>query len=89
MEKEKFTVSGEHELVLHGNEQDTSLYPDRMSPTVSIHANMMHVTIDAYNSTYMLGNIDVMGVFIQIIEMSGTLVYFKCIGPLKQQILEL
>jgi hypothetical protein len=40
---EKFDANGPHEkyksrLVLLGNEQDTSLYPDRSSPTVSVHA---------------------------------------------------
>jgi hypothetical protein len=88
---QKYDASGGHDkyksrLVSHGNEQDTSLYPDRSSPTVSVHAIMTCLAIAACNATYTMGKIDVKGAFIQT-EMSGTPVYIKCGGNLKKQIL--
>jgi hypothetical protein len=76
---QKFDASGEHDkyksrLVSHGNEQDTSLYPDRSSPTVSLHAIMTCLAIAACDSTYTMAKIDVKGAFIQT-EMRGTPVY--------------
>jgi hypothetical protein len=75
---QKFYVSGEHKkyksrLVLHGNSQDTSLYPDRSLPTVSMHMILMWLTLAACNSGYTLGKIDVKGAFIQT-KITGTLV---------------
>ncbi len=90
---QKFDASGGHDkyksrLVSHGNEQDTSLYPDRSSPTVSVHAIMTCLAIAACNPTYTMGKIDVKGAFIQT-EMGGTPVYIKCGGNLKKQILSI
>jgi NADH:ubiquinone oxidoreductase subunit F (NADH-binding) len=83
----KFIVNGEHDkykrqLVSHGNEQDSSLYPDRLSPMVSVHAIMTCLAIAACNKEYTLGKIYIKGAFIQM-EMSGTPVYIKCTGLLK------
>jgi hypothetical protein len=90
---QKFDASGEHDkyksrLVSHGNEQDTSMYPDRSSPTVSVHAIMTCLALAACNPTYTLAKIDVKGTFIQT-EMKGTPVYIRCTGGLKAQILQM
>jgi hypothetical protein len=88
---EKFTASGEPEkfksqLVSHGSEQDALLYPDRSSPTVSVHAIMTCLAIAACNRLYTLRKIDVKGAFIQT-EMSGPPVYVKCTGKVRKVIL--
>ena len=90
---EKFDASGQHEkyksrLVSHGNKQDTSLYPNRSSPTVSVHAILTCLTLAACNTAYTLAKIDVKGAFIQT-EMSGTPVYIKCTRQLRDLILDL
>jgi len=90
---EKFDASGQHEkyksrLVSHGNEQDQSLYPDRSSPTVSVHAILTCLALAACNTGYTLGKIDVKGAFIQT-EMSGTPVYIKCTRQLRDLIVDL
>jgi hypothetical protein len=90
---EKFDASGQHEkyksrLVSHGNEQDPSLYPDRSSPTVSVHAILTCLALAACNTGYTLGKIDVKGAFIQA-EMSGMPVYIKCTWQLRDLILDL
>jgi predicted small secreted protein len=90
---EKFDASGQHEkyksrLVLHRNEQGTSLYPDRLSPTVIVHAILMCLALATCNTAYTLGKIDVKGAFIQT-EMSGTPVYIKCTRQLRDFILDL
>jgi hypothetical protein len=90
---EKFDASGQHEkykswLVSHGNEQDASLYPDRSSPTVSVHAILTCLALAACNTEYTLGKIDVKGAFIQT-EMSGTPVYIKCTRQLRDLIVDL
>jgi hypothetical protein len=51
---QKFLANGEHDkyksrLVAHGNEQDTTLYSDRSSPTASIHLITTCLAIAAYN----------------------------------------
>lgn len=65
--------------MLHGNEQDVLLYPERSSPTVSVHVIMTCLAIAACNTLYTLGKTDVKGAFIQT-DMSGTPVYVKCTG---------
>jgi len=90
---EKFDASRQHEkyksrLVSHGNEQDTSLYPNWSSPTVSEHAILTCLTLAACNMAYTLAKIDMKGAFIQI-EMSGTPVYIKCMRQLRDLILDL
>jgi len=90
---EKFDASGQHEkhksrLVSHGNEQDTNLYPNRSSPTVSVHAILTCLALAACNTAYTLAKIDVKGAFIQT-EMSGTPVYIKCMRQLRDLILDL
>jgi hypothetical protein len=84
---EKFTVSVEHDkllsqLVLHGNEQDTLLYPVRSSPTIAFHTIMMALAIVARNVDCILGKLDIKGAFIQT-EMSDMPVYIRCTGQPK------
>jgi len=90
---EKFDASGQHKkyksrLVSHGNEQDTSMYPNWSSPTVSVHAILTCLTLAACNTAYTLAKIDVKVAFIQT-EMSGTPVYIKCTGQQRDLILDL
>jgi hypothetical protein len=75
-------------LVLHGNEQETSLYPDRLPPTVFVQAIITCLALEACNTAYMLGKINVKGAFIQT-EMSGRPVYIQCTRQLKDLILDL
>jgi len=89
---EKFLADGRHDkyisrLVAHGNEQDTTLYTDRSSPTASIHAIFSCLTVAACNPEYVVGKLDVKGTFIQT-EMSGTPVYIQCLGKLRDIILK-
>jgi hypothetical protein len=84
---EKFDASGRHEkyknrLVPHRNKQDTSLYPDRSLPTVSVHAILTFLALAACNTAYSLGKINVKRAFIQT-EMSSTPVYIKCTRQLR------
>ncbi len=84
---EKFDANGEHEkfksrLVSHGNEQDSNLYLERSSPTVSVHVIMTCLVAVACKDEYTLGKIDVKDAFIQM-EMSGMPMYIKYMGTLK------
>jgi hypothetical protein len=88
---EKFKADGSHDkyksrLVAHGNEQDDTLYPDRASPTAQLHSIMACLAIAACNEKCSVGKLDVKGAFIQT-EMTGTPVYIKCAGKLKNVIL--
>jgi hypothetical protein len=89
---EKFMADGQHNkfksrLVSHGNEQDSTLYPDRSSPTAAVHTIMTVLMVAACNSNYHIGKLDIKGAFIQT-EMRGTPVYIKCRGRLKDLALE-
>jgi hypothetical protein len=89
---EKFLANGEHDklkthIVAHGNEQDILLYPDHLSPTVSMQAIMACLAIAAYNNNLKLTKIDVKGTFIQT-EMNGRPVYIRCNKKLTQLITE-
>jgi hypothetical protein len=90
---EKFKADGSTDkfksrLVAHGNEQDASLYPDRSSPTAQMHAIMTCLTVAACNPQYKVAKLDVKGAFMQT-EMSGTPVYVKCMGRLRDKILKI
>jgi hypothetical protein len=89
---EKFKADGSTDkfksrLVAHGNEQDASMYPDRSSPTAQMHAIMTCLSVAACNPQYAVAKLDVKGAFIQT-EMSGTPVYVKCTGKLRDKILK-
>ncbi len=89
---EKFKADGSTDkfksrLVAHGNEQDATLYPDRSSPTAQMQSIMTCLTVAACNPQYEVAKIDVKGAFIQT-EMSGTSVYVKCVGKLRDKVLK-
>jgi hypothetical protein len=89
---EKFHADGTYNktksrLVAHGNEQDALMYPDRSSPTVSMHAIMTSLTVAANNRGMKLAKIDVKGAFIQT-EMRGSPVYIRCHKKLTELIVE-
>jgi hypothetical protein len=89
---EKFKADGttdkfKSRLVAHGNEQDANLYPDCSSPTAQMHSIMTCLTVAACNPQYAVAKLDVKGAFIQT-EMSGTPVYVKCTGKLRDKILK-
>jgi hypothetical protein len=88
---EKFTAGGKHDkfkswLVAHGNEQDSTIYTYRSSPTVVIQSLMTCLTLAACNNGCKMGKQDVKGAFIQT-EMSKIPVYVQCRGKLKDLIL--
>ena len=62
--------------MFNGNEQDPELFPDKSSPTATIHSLMTCLTIAAYNKVELIGKIDVKGTFIQT-EMEGPQVYIR------------
>jgi hypothetical protein len=74
-------------MVANGNKQDPSLYPDKSSPTVTVHSILSYLTMAAYNNSYKMANIDVKGAFIQT-EMEGPPVYIKCDKRLMKLIVE-
>jgi hypothetical protein len=89
---EKFKADGTRDkfnchLVAHGNEQDTTLYPDRSSPTAQMHSIMSFLVVAACNSQRHIAKLHVKGAFIQT-EMSGMLVSIKCAGKLRDLIIE-
>jgi hypothetical protein len=90
---EKFLANGEHDkfkarIVAHGNEQDTLLYPDQLSPTASMQASMACLAIAAYNRNFRLAKIDIKGAFIQT-DMKGRPVFIRCNKKLTQLIVDI
>lgn len=66
---EKFFANGEFEkikarLVANGAQQDRELYPNKSSPTASIHAIFTCLAIVAYIGKYAVAKIDVKGAYI-------------------------
>lgn len=89
---EKFLANGEHDkcklrLVLHGNEQDPLLFPNKSSPTVAIHSILSCLTVAAYNGVQEAAKIDLKGAFIQT-PMEGPPVYMRCDKNLTKLIVE-
>ena len=63
-------------IVLHGNEQDPNLYPDKSSPTVAIHSIFVCLAFAAFQGITEVAKIDVKGAFIQT-PMEGPPVYIR------------
>lgn len=64
----KHLASGEFDkcksrIVLHGNEQDPNLYPDKSSPTVAVHSILACLAAAALNGVTEVAKIDVKGAF--------------------------
>jgi hypothetical protein len=79
---QKFLVTGDlgkgkSKMVVNGNEQDTDVYPDCLSPTIAIHSLLTYLSVVVCNKYYKLAKIDVKDAFIQT-EVQGTDVYIKC-----------
>jgi hypothetical protein len=78
---EKFLANGEFEkikarLVANGAQQNRDLYPNKSSPTASIHAIFTCMAIVAYIGNYAVAKIDVKGAYIQM-QITGSLIYMK------------
>jgi hypothetical protein len=78
---EKFLANGEFDkikarLVANGAQQKRELYPNKSSPTASIHAIFTCFTLVAYIGNYLVAKIDVKGAYIQT-EITGSPIYMK------------
>jgi len=78
---EKFLANGEFDkikarLVVNGAQQKKKLYPNKSSPTVSIHAIFTCLAIVMYTGNYEVAKIDVKGANIQI-EITRSPIYMK------------
>ncbi len=78
---EKFFANGEFEkikarLVANGAQQNRALYPNKSSPTASIHAMFTCLALVAYIGNYSVAKIDVKGAYIQT-EIMGSPIYMK------------
>ncbi len=90
---EKFLASGEHDkmkarLVADGRGQDPSLYPDKSSPTVSIHSLFTVLAMYAGTIGYLMGKVDIKGAFVQT-PMEGEPVYMRTDKKVAKHVLEL
>jgi hypothetical protein len=78
---EKFLANGEFDkikarLVANGAQQNRELYPNKSSPTASMHAIFTCFAIVAYKGNYDVAKIDVKGAYIQT-EITGSPIYMK------------
>ena len=83
---EKIRADGSHDkyknrLMAHGNEQDSAIYANWSSLTVTIQSLMTCLTLAACNSDCVVGKLDVKDAFI-------IPVYMQCRGNLKELILK-
>lgn len=90
--EDKFLADGAFDkckgsVVLHGNEQDPEMYPDRSSPTVAVHSMFACLTAAAHAGFKEVAKIDVKGAFIQT-PMEGPPVYMRCNKDLTKLIVE-
>jgi hypothetical protein len=72
---EKFLANGEFNkikarLVANRAQQKKELYPNKLSPTASVHAIFTCLTLVAYMCSYKVAKVDVKGAYIQM-EISG------------------
>jgi hypothetical protein len=63
-------------LVANGAQQNRELYPNKSSPTASIHAILTCFALVAYIGNYDVAKIDVKGAYIQT-EITGSPIYMK------------
>jgi hypothetical protein len=78
---EKFLANGEFDkikarLVANGAQQKRELYPNKSSPTASIHAIFTCFALVACIGSYVVAKIDEKGAYIQT-EITGSLIYMK------------
>jgi len=78
---EKFLANGEFDkikarLVANGAQQKGEMYPNKSSPTASIHSIFTCLALVAYIGEYSAAKIDVKGAYIQT-EITGSPIYMK------------
>ncbi len=78
---EKFLANGEFDkikarLVANGAQQIRELYPNKSSPTASMHAIFTCFALVAYRGNYNVAKVDVKGAYIQT-EITGSPIYMK------------
>jgi hypothetical protein len=78
---EKFLANGEFDkikarLVANGAQQKREMYPNKSSPTASIHGMFTCFALVAYIGEYSVAKIDVKGAYIQT-EITGSPIYMK------------
>jgi hypothetical protein len=81
---EKFLANGEFDkikarLVANRAQQNRELYPNKSSPTASIHAILTCFALVAYIGRYKVAKIDVKGAYIQT-EITGSPIYMKMVA---------
>jgi hypothetical protein len=90
---EKFLANGEFDkikarLVANGAQQKRELYPNKSSPTASIHAIFTCFALVAYIGKYSVAKIDVKGAYIQT-EITGSPIYMKLDKKLTSAVISL
>jgi len=78
---EKFLANGEHDkwkgrLVADGRSQDRALYPNKSSPTLSIHSLFTVLAFYAGLTGYLMSKVDIKGAFVQT-PMTGPPIYLR------------
>ncbi len=74
-------------LVANGAQQDCALYPQRSSPTVSIHAIMTCLAMAVVSGGYIMVKIDVKGPYLQT-EITGSPIFMLIDKKLTRMIFE-
>jgi hypothetical protein len=90
---EKFLADGQFDkikarLVANGAQQKRELYPDKSSPTASIHSIFTCLALAAYIGNYKVAKVDVKGAYIQT-EITGSPIYMKLDKRLTSMALEI
>jgi hypothetical protein len=90
---EKFLATGEFDkmkarLVADGRDQESSMYPDKASPTVAIHSVFTVLGIMSAKKWLKVAKIDVKGAFVQT-PMQGEDVYMKIDEKISKYVVEL
>jgi hypothetical protein len=90
---EKFLANGEFDkmkarLVADGCDQDSSMYPDKASPTVAIHSVFTVLGMMASKKWLTVSKVDVKGAFVQT-PMQGESVYVRVDQKITAYVIEL
>jgi len=78
---EKFLANGDHDkwkgrLVADGRSQDRALYPNKSSPTLSIHSLFTVLAFYAGLTGYLMSKVDIKGAFVQT-PMTGPPIFLR------------
>ncbi len=90
---ETFLVDGTYDktkarIVADGRDQDSSLYPDKSSPTVAIHSLLAVLAMYSGKKGYIMGKVDIKGAFIQT-PMVGEPVYMRISKKVAKYVIQL